>query len=381
MNGAPREGPLVLHVAAGKSAQGGVMAFVETVARLPVPGIVPGIWKHRDFVPANRGGDPDSGPRYVLEGVAEATDLGMAHDLRAGWREGIALRRWLRGRRDVLLHAHSRVGIIAACLAGAGGRRPVAVHLHKLSGQPWIYRLLVRVARGRWVFNSQRTREHHGIAPGAAAVIYPPVVWPSAPAPAPVSADSAGPRLVAAGAFVRVKQFDRLLSAVALLRRRGVSVPLVIYGRSEPPVDPACDAELVRQAAEVGGVELRAYDAAWAAGLRAGDVFVHAADLEAYGIVILEAFGRGCRVVVPPASVLGELGCRGDGVEVAESTEPSVLAGALERALAGEPDATTWWEGRRSWAGRVSAEECVCQLQALYRSLSGTRFSDASATD
>lgn len=367
--------PTVLHVVGGKSAQGGIMAFVELAAGLPVEGVSQWIWKHREFAGSGPGG------RAVCEGVATATDLGMGHDLWAGMREAVALRRWLRGRRGVILHAHSRVGILASCLAGRG--RPVAVHLHKLSGQPWIYRALVAMSGARWVFNSRRTRVHHGVAAEAATVIYPPIRWPAGPAggdPTPV-------RLVAAGAYVRVKQFDRLLAALAILRREGVSVPLEIYGRSTPPVDAGCDGELAARAAEVGGVTLRAYDRAWADGLRAGDVFVHAADLEAYGIVILEAYGRGCRVVVPPASVLEELlpgggaaGGEGAGVFVAASTEPSELAGALRAALADRGEAGNRWGVRRGVAGRVSVEECVCQLRALYRSLAATQSTDGTAT-
>lgn len=353
------------------------MAFVETVAGLPVGGVAQRIWKHRDFAAPNGGEGPGEPERYVCEGVAAATDLGMGHDLRAGFREAGALRRWLRGRSGVILHAHSRVGILASVLAGRG--RPVLVHLHKLSGQPWIYRWLAAWGRARWVFNSERTRRHHGIGPGAATVVYPPIRWPAAAA----GGDPGQVRIVAAGAYVRVKQFDRLLEAVRCLRREGVTVPVAIYGRSTPPVDPACDAELEALATEVGGVHLRGYQAGWAAELEAGDVFVHAADREAYGIVILEAFGRGCRVVVPPGSVLEELAGdpRGmDGVRVAAGTEPAGLAEALRRALEDRVDAGGRWAGRRGLAARVSEEECVCQLSALYRSLAGTKSTDATAT-
>lgn len=376
-------GPRILHVVGGLSAQGGIMAFVETAAALPLGLGRQAIWKHRDFPGAERVSGPGTGTgegRYVRAGVAEATDLGMAHDLRAGFREAAALRRWLRGRPPVILHAHSRVGILAACLAGGGAGCPVLVHLHKLSGQPWIYRALVRQARARWVFNSQRTRVHHGVAPGQATVVYPPIRWADAPAPG----EGGAARIVAAGAYVRVKQFDRLLGAVARLRGEGVAAEVEIFGRSDPPIDPECDRELAAQAAGIPGVRLRAYSGRWAAELRAGDVFVHPADLEAYGIVVLEAFARGLRVVVPPRSVLDELGDgvrEAGGVEVAASTAPGDLATAMRRALGERRTASARWEGRRGVAGRVSVEECVCQLRGLYRSMGTTFFTDASATD
>ena len=148
-----------------------------------------------------------------------------------------------------------------------------------------------------------------------------------------------------------------------------------IVGRSTPPVDPGHDRELEALAGAMGGVNLRPYAGAWAEVLRGDDVFVHPADREAYGIVVLEAFARGCRLVVPPESVLNELG--GDwreagGVEVAATTEPEGLAAAMRRAMATGGEARERWRRRQGVARWVSVEECVCQLSGLYRSLSGT---------
>ncbi len=361
-------GVRVLHVVCGMAAQGGVMSFAEMAASSGVEGVEQAVWKHRDY-----GGR--EGVRWECGGVARATDLGMRHDFGAGLREAVVLRRWLRerGKRGErwVLHAHSRVGAMASALAGRAVGSPTWLHLHKLSGQPWVYRMLVRWGRAGWVFNSERTRRHHGVGAGEGVVIYPPVKWPEGPAPA---GGGAG-RWVGAGAYVRVKQFDRLLGAVGLLRAEGWDWPLEIVGRSEPPVDAEHDRELGRMAAGVGGVTLRGYMGGWAGVLRGEDVFVHAADREAYGIVVLEAFARGCRMVVPRESVLDEMprGWEGaGGVVVAESTEPTVLAGAMRRAAAEGVDAEGRWRARRVVGGRVSVEECVCQLSALYRSLPGT---------
>ncbi|MBL9127647.1 MAG: glycosyltransferase family 4 protein [Verrucomicrobiales bacterium] len=365
----PQERTQVLHVVCGLASQGGVMAFAETAATSPVEGVDQLVWKHREY--AGR-----DGVAWVRGGVARATDMGMRHDWMAGLREGAVLRRWLGPRLAAgerwVLHAHSRVGALAAAIAGRSTRCPTLIHLHKLSGQPWVYRFLVRWGRAGWVFNSQRTRRHHGVPEGGARVIYPPVRWPEAPAP-----DGGGGRWVAAGAFVRVKQFDRLLRAAEVLKPEsgGATWPGAILGRSSPPVDPVHDAELAALAASVGGVELRPYSGAWVEFLRGDDVFVHPADLEAYGIVVLEAFARGCRMVVPPESVLDELG--GDwrdagGVVVASTTQPEGLAAAMRKARLEEGTADERWRRRRGVAGSVSVEECVCQLSGLYRSLSDT---------
>jgi len=362
-----REGIRVLHVVGGLASQGGVMAFAEMMARSSMDGVEQAIWKHRDY-------SGSEGIRWVCEGVARATDMGMRHDLLAGLREARRLSCWLReragGGERWILHAHSRVGAIAVSLAGrVGGVRPI-VHLHKLSGQPWIYRGLVRWAGAAWVFNSQRTRRHHGVGEGEATVVYPPVRWPGNPA------REEGPgRLMAAGAFVRVKQFDRLIGAMSVLRTQGVDWPLAIYGRSDPAVDPVHDRELAALAGGVPGVTLCRYRSAWADELGGSDVFVHPADREAYGIVILEAFARGCRVVVPPESVLSEWegGWEGSaGVTVAESTKPEGLARAIRKAWGETGTVTERWRLRRVAARRVSVEECVCQLGRMYRSLSDT---------
>lgn len=362
-----KDGPVsVLHVVSGLASQGGVMAFAETASGLELDGMRQAVWKHRDF-------QGREGVEWMREGVAEATDLGMRHDLMAGLREGTVLRRWLKARMAAgeswILHAHSRVGALAAVWAARGVGCPVLVHLHKLSGQPWIYRGLVRWGRAGWVFNSQRTRRHHGIAEGRATVVYPPVRWQDAPA-----GGGAG-RWFAAGAYVRVKQFDRLIGAVGLLRREGWDWPLEIYGRSDPPVDPGHDRELELAASRTAGVFLRGYCGDWASALRGDDIFVHPADREAYGIVVLEAFARGCRVVVPPESILqevaGGLGAA-DGVVSATSTSPEGLAAAMREAHGVGGEAEGRWRRRREVARRVSVEECVCQLSRLYRSLTGT---------
>ncbi len=208
-----KERARVLHVVSGLATQGGVMAFAAAVASMGIEGVWQSVWKHRDF----RGWD---GVEWECGGVAEATDLGMRHDLLAGVREAGALGRWLKARvkgagERWILHAHSRVGALAAVLAGRSVGCPTVVHLHKLSGQPWIYRELVHWGRAKWAFNSHRTRRHHGVSEGLATVVYPPVSWPTGPA-----GEGTG-RWVGAGAYVRVKQFDRLIRAAGVLRRGG----------------------------------------------------------------------------------------------------------------------------------------------------------------
>ena len=357
----------VLHVVGGLASQGGVMSFAEGIARSGMDGVEQAVWKHRDYVGTG-------GVEWICEGVARATDMGMRHDLVAGVREAGRLRRWLGARalrvERWVLHARRGVGGVAVALGGRVVAVRSIVHLHKLSGQPWIYRSLVRRAGAVWAFNSHRTRRHHGVGEGDATVVYPPVRWPDRAA-----TDDRPGRLMAAGAFVRVKQFDRLIRAMGVLRAQGVDWPLAIYGRSDPAVDPAHDRELATLAGAVSGVTLCSYRSAWADDLRGQDVFVHPADREAYGIVILEAFARGCRVVVPPENVLAELSggwTRSAGVVVGESTQAEGLARAIRLAWEELGTSEGRWRSRQAVAGQVSMEECVCQLGRLYRSLTDT---------
>jgi glycosyltransferase involved in cell wall biosynthesis len=174
---------------------------------------------------------------------------------------------------------------------------------------------------------------------------------------------------VAAGNYVPVKQFDRLIGAVQELRRRGIGVPLILYGRTKPPVDPAHQRRLEALAAATPGVELRDHDPQWRDALRGEDVFVHAAGREAFGIVVLEAFARGCRVVVPEGLFLPELGLAppvpGVATFPAEGTEAGLaeaLAGALQLA---EP-AARLWEQRRPHRELFAPAAAGARLGALY---------------
>lgn len=173
---------------------------------------------------------------------------------------------------------------------------------------------------------------------------------------------------------MRVKQFDRLIGAVGLLRREGWDWPLEIYGRSDPPVDPGHDGELARMAAwDAGGVcagivgigRRRCGGRHLCSSGRSRGVWDRSPRSLCAGLPCGRSAGEHL------AGSGGELRAA-DGVVSATSTSPEGLAAAMREAHGVGGDAEGRWRRRREVAQRVSVEECVCQLSRLYRSLTGT---------
>lgn len=336
------------------------MSYVRAVAGLPLSGVRQQIWKHRSFVAAPT--EP-----YVCAGVAPATDQAMAGDVFRGLAEACALGRWLdRHPATKLLHAHSRVGHFAAALAARRRGVPVLLHLHKLCGHPGVYRFLARFCRGRLVFNSIRTAVWTGIDPRTATVLHPFIQWPRQPAP-----PAGTGRLVAAGALVPVKRLDVLIEAVRRLRSAGENLPLVIFGRSTQPPDAKHQRIIEKLAASVPRIEFRDHARNWCDELRSEDIFVHTADREAFGIVILEAFALGCRVLVPEGVFAPELGLTRSPTGLASFRgEAAGLAEAIQVMRAVKPDASAWWAERRALADGFTAGGAAPSLAELYTSAS-----------
>lgn len=180
------------------------------------------------------------------------------------------------------------------------------------------------------------------------------------------SLDISGPMVVAVGALKRRKGFDVLIDAVS---RLATQATVVICGDGEelrPLRQRAVDAgltEQVRFAGTVSRAEIPDYFAA-------ADVFVHAAELEAAGNVVLEALASGCSVVVTDSGGPGEYvedGVTGFVVPVGDA---AVLADRIERLLS-MPDLRVRFaqEGRRRVEERHRYPRMMSDLCDLYREL------------
>ena len=172
-----------------------------------------------------------------------------------------------------------------------------------------------------------------------------------------------GPMVIAAGALKKRKGFDVLIDA---LSRIVTPATLVICGDGEElgPLRQQAGAaglsERVRFTGNVGRAEIPDYFAA-------ADVFVHAAELEAAGNVVLEALASGCGVVVTDSGgpseyvedgVTGFVVPVGDAASLAHRVETLLSSPGLRDRLADE--------GRRRVEERHQYSRMMSDLRDLY---------------
>ncbi len=347
----------VLQVLGGTKLEGGTASFVTRLARLPLDGVQQRIWMHREFVPAQDAGN------FVCGGTAKRVNASILHDALAGLREALALAAWLKQEGRVVLHAHSRVGLVAASLAGRWRRCPVVFHYHFLPARPWIYQRLQAHCRAELIFNSAKTCRHFGARPEQSFVLLPEVAWPAKP----LSPGNGRPRFVAAGAFVPGKHLEVLVAAFRRWRADGGEADLVLHGQSATPDDPECQRAIEQACAGDPSVALRPWSSDWMESLTAGDIFVHLGEPESFGLVILEAFARGCRVVVLPQTFLDELPApHGQtGVFRAANLEVARVAEAMGQAL-GTPGVENLGARRREVQGIFCMEQQAARLSSWY---------------
>lgn len=158
-------------------------------------------------------------------------------------------------------------------------------------------------------------------------------LFPPRPVPSP---ERSSVLLVAVGRLSAVKGHDDLVSAVALLRARGLDVRLTIVG--EGPHRDALEARAhllgVAGHVEVVGGRTPA-EVAWI--LSTADLFVSASLSEGISNALLEAMATGVAVVATNVGGTGEVLTDGrDGVLV-DAGDPSAVAGAVA-ALARDPE-------------------------------------------
>lgn len=352
----------VLHVLSGLDTQGGIMSFVTRIAAADEPGVQNFIWKHRDFQAA------PSPLRFVCQGKARYTDRSLRGDLLGAVLEVRPLLAWMRGQEGLILHAHSRLGIFAGFMAALLTRIPLLIHMHALASRPRLYRMLWRLSRSQPIFNSTKTCRHYGCDPAASLIVMPPINWPRS-----ATQDKGETiRFVACGAFVRGKHFDLLLRAFQRLGQEKTAAELHIYGLSSPATDPACQGEIVASAQANPAVHLHAWDSNWTDRLLATDVFVHLGQPESFALVILEAFARGCKLVVLPGTFLDGLPppLNTSGVHRAEGLTADSVAQQMSAAARAPAEAANLFELRQSTSPLFSIEASRANLARVYQTLS-----------
>jgi glycosyltransferase involved in cell wall biosynthesis len=109
----------------------------------------------------------------------------------------------------------------------------------------------------------------------------------------------------------------------------------------------------------------------WTDQLRGGDVFVHLASPESFGIVVLEAFARGLRLVVGEDTFLDSLPepQRTLGIFRVRHVSPAAVSEQVRLALQCGISAADLWRARREVAMRFDAGRNAQRLADLYRDL------------
>jgi glycosyltransferase involved in cell wall biosynthesis len=342
----PSSKPVILHLVGGDSAQGGLMSYVRAITQEPLPGFQQFIWKHRHYAAQ----DPD----VLRLGWCRTVDRSIVRDILGALLDLIPLCLWLRRQEVVIVHAHTRTGTLLGALVHLLRRVPFVVYVHARWRQTGSHRLLWRFTRATVVFNSRMTCLHFGFAPELSHILPPTIQWPVAPPPGKGS-------FVASSHIVRWKNVHLIIEAFLRISQEGQS--LHIYGFSSATPEPEYQEEIVRLAKPHSNICLHQWDPRWTDSLRAGDIFVHAADKEPFGIVILEAYARGIRMVVPHGTFLDDLPLEG---VFRSDLNPSALAQAMERAFV-FPCSDELWRQRHTVAGQFSLENMRQELARIYR--------------
>ncbi len=338
--------PVVLHLVGGDYALGGLMSFVRDITREPLPGFDQFVWKHRSY-PVENSGTVSLGWSRNVDRTKTKDVIGAALDL-------IPLCLWLRKHKPFVVLAHTRMGTILSMLLSFVTQAPVVVYVHARYRNTSFYKHLWRRMRATVVFNSGPTCLHFGFEPKTSHIIPPPIQWPSEPS------DGNG-KFVSSSQILRWKNVHLIIAAFLRMAREGQS--LHIYGFSSEPAEPDYHAEIVRLAKPHSNIHLHQWARAWTDSLGSSDIFVHAAENEPFGNVLLEAYARGCRMAVPQRTFLDELPSSGVFSSAAS-------AESLAQAMTGARDfpvPNDLWRQRKEVAHQFSLENARQELSKIYR--------------
>lgn len=350
----------VLHIVGGVDAAGGVMHVATELARGAAPTARGFVWKHRDFAAVR---NPEL---FVCKGEAKRTDVGGVSDVAGALTDLMPLLRWIRGETKVILHAHTRLGIFLGFAASRITGNPLVVHLHGFYKRKWLYRALLKWSKAPVVFTSAKTCRYYGFEPNKSIIVMPPTRWPE-----PASSGAGRKRFVAAGMFVALKNFHLIIEAFSRLTPSGVDAELVLFGRSDQPFRREEQEHIVSLGRFNPAIKIKDHDSKWTSQLTENDVFVHAAEEEAFGIVMLEAFARGCRCVIPAGTFLDDFDepLRSRGMYRAQPMTVENLQQNMAAAMSAPASSRDLWMLRRAVAKNFSIEQAVSKLSKVYGTL------------
>ena len=348
LEGAPSK-YVLLHLIGGDKTQGGMLNYVRQLIGEDLPGFEQRVWKYKGYAPESE--------KFLCLGRAKSLDFNMFGDLKGAALDFLPLWRWLRKNPRTILYAHNRPNAILAAIMHHVYGIPVLIHVHTLGRKKKMNRLVWRLAQATVIYNSTLSCRHFGQSTETAHIHMPAIRWPERPNPGEG-------RLVACGAITQAKNIDLIINA---FNEAGEAAPpeLHIYGLSSNPFEPNYQQRIVEMAGRNPRIHLHEWDERWTDGLGYNDVFIHACSVESFGMVMLEAFARGCRMVVPHDTFLSDLSH--EGVFFADLTAES-LASGLRQANAYRPTPALW-DSRRSYEGQFSIEANARRLHSIVCSI------------
>jgi glycosyltransferase involved in cell wall biosynthesis len=348
----------VLHLFGGKAFQGGTASVIRDIVEGPSEGVSHLIWVHREY-------SEESLP-LLRKGSAKSVNESISSDLIGALRDLPALLGSVRKLRISILHAHSRLGIFTGWLTHQVLRTPIVFHLHFLARHRWLYRLLIKTSGGTVIYNSRKTCQHYGSGLAADHIIMPTMEWPNVDLP-----ESSVPRLVAASALVPNKHVGVIIEAGDSLAQAGHPINLLVFGLVPEQVAPVSQREILQRYRDKQFVTFANWTRDWAENLRSRDIFVHIGQPESFGLVMLEAFARGAKMVVLRGTFFEELPneIATKGIYYAVDLAAQDMATAILEAVNDPIDSRSLRQLRISVAPQFAKAAASEKVNSIYRSL------------
>jgi glycosyltransferase involved in cell wall biosynthesis len=281
------------------------------------------------------------------------------------------LRRFVKGWRPDVLHAHLFHGHAAAALLRLTGLSAPAVWTHHAAPpEAWplrqaFYRFFSRAAAVQ-VYVSEAVRDYHHRTAGVGAresVIHNGIDLEPFLAIEP----RPGPVFGAVGRLVPLcKGFDVLIRAFARLCRERADISLRIAGDGP---DRGALEELARREGVADRVEFAGFVRDVPAFLAEVNVFVNPSRWEAFGITLVEGMAAGLPCIASHVYGLPEVG--NGFVRWVTPGDVNDLHSAMREAAAAEEHPARAAAQRRHVAGRFGRERMAQDYLELYRSLTG----------
>lgn len=290
-----------------------------------------------------------------------------------------------RTQPDVLLSWLPRAHLVtssAAVLARAAGRALCWQHATP-TGNPRHHLAFALPTRGVVATSDATAAAQRRLRPRRAVVTVRPGIDepPRAPAQqldairAGLQLDGRRPVVAIVGRLIGWKGQERLVEAVALLRRDGLEVDVLVVGGEDPNEEDGTLGRLTRRIAAAGlsdRVHLVGQVPDARPYIQLADVLVNASDGEPFGMTLLEAMALGVPLVAVAKAGPLEIVEDGRSGVLAADPSPPALAAALASAL-GDPARTAALAeaARARYLTAFTAERMAIEAGSALRALTG----------